>query len=119
MDDHAGRTFRDAWITGVKKHYPGEPKPGYITPWEETPDWERSSAAAVYQQVRSLIDTSSGAASKLTRQQKGQFVALCWITQIYRHFPEPKPSYVADWNDLPSWQQETNSDIFKRIELDA
>ncbi len=42
--DH-GRIFH-AWIEGIK-HYPGEPKPGYITPWGETPEWERESAAAV------------------------------------------------------------------------
>jgi hypothetical protein len=23
-----GRIFREAWIAGVKKHYPGEPKSG-------------------------------------------------------------------------------------------
>ena len=28
-----GRVFREAWIAGVKKHYPGEPKPGYIAAW--------------------------------------------------------------------------------------
>ncbi|MBT2388003.1 hypothetical protein J7E87_00850 [Streptomyces sp. ISL-1] len=27
-----------------------------------------------------------------------------------------KPGYVADWADLPAWQQETDSDIFERIE---
>jgi hypothetical protein len=41
---------------------------------------------------------------------------LCWIGQIYRHFPDPKPSYVADWDDLPAWQQETDADIFEHIE---
>jgi hypothetical protein len=119
MDSHEGQVFREAWIAGVKSHYPGEPKPGYVSPWEETPEWEQSSAAAVYQHVRELIDVSLGGASKLTRAQKGQFVALCWITQIYRHFPDPKPSYVADWNDLPAWQRETDADIFERIELDS
>jgi hypothetical protein len=48
-----GRVFREAWIAGVKKHFPGEPKPGYIAPWEETPDRERESATAVYDQVPS------------------------------------------------------------------
>jgi hypothetical protein len=45
-----------------------------------------------------------------------RFVALCWIAQIYKHFQEPKASYVADWDDLPSWQQETDAGIFERIE---
>ncbi|HVK24292.1 MAG TPA: hypothetical protein VM677_23300 [Actinokineospora sp.] len=116
MQDEHGRIFREAWIAGVAQHYPGEPKPGYITPWEDTPDWERAAASAVYGQVRAFVDNTDGATSKLTREQKGRFVALCWIGQIYKHFPDPKPSYVADWNDLPDWQRETDSDIFERIE---
>jgi hypothetical protein len=34
-----GRVFREAWIAGVTKYFPGEPKPGYVTPWEDTPEW--------------------------------------------------------------------------------
>ena len=45
LDNENGRIFREAWIAGVTKHYPGEPKPGYITPWDDTPDWERQAAA--------------------------------------------------------------------------
>ena len=111
-----GRIFREAWIAGVIKHYPGEPKPGYIAPWEETPEWERESAAAVYAQVESFVRVSDGNTQKLTREQKGRFVALCWIAQIYRHIADPKPGYVADWDVLPQWQQETDADIFEQIE---
>ena len=113
-----GKTFREAWISGVKKHYPGEPKPAYISSWADMPAWEQQSAAAVYDQVRHVIHTSDGAASKLTRTQKGRFVALCWIAQIFKHIPDPKPSYVADWDELPQWQRETDADIFRRIESD-
>jgi hypothetical protein len=28
-------------------------------------------------------------------------------------------AYVADWDDLPPWQQETDADIFERIEQDT
>jgi hypothetical protein len=114
-----GRIFREAWIAGVTKYYPGEPKPGYVAPWDHTPEWERQAAAAVFTQVRSLIDISDGHAAKLTRDQKGRFVALCWIAQIYKHIPDPKPSYVADWDELPEWQQQTDADIFEHIERDA
>lgn len=117
IDD--GRVFREAWIAGVLKHYPGNPKPGYITPWEDTPDWEQASAAAVYQQVHGFVRATGGGTAKLTREQKGRFVALCWIGQIFKHFAEPKPSYVADWDAMPEWQRETDSDIFERIESDA
>lgn len=112
----SGRTFREAWIDGVKNHFPGEPKPGYITPWEETPDWERSCAAAVEEQVRGFIAVTDSQTAKLTREQRGRFVAICWIGQIFKHIPDPKPSYVADWDELPEWQRETDADIFDRIE---
>lgn len=35
---------------------------------------------------------------------------------MFKHFEDPKPGYVADWSDLPDWQQETDSDIFEAIE---
>ncbi|QQQ74781.1 hypothetical protein IOD16_27090 [Saccharothrix sp. 6-C] len=113
-----GRIFREAWIAGVRKHYPGEPKPGYVAAWEDTPDWERASAAAVYSQVLAFLTITAGQAAKLTRTQKGQFIAACWTGQIHRHFSDPKPSYVANWDELPAWQQETDADIFERIEQD-
>ncbi|WP_406449559.1 hypothetical protein OG782_10355 [Streptomyces sp. NBC_00876] len=112
-----GRTFREAWIAGVTKHYPGEPKPSYITPWDEMPEWERAAATAVYGQVRRFFKISEGHAARLTREQKGRFVAICWTAQMFKHFKDPKPGYVADWADMPTWQQETDSDIFERIEL--
>ena len=115
LQEH-GRAFRGAWIAGVTKYYPGEPKPGYIAPWEDTPDWERMSATAVYDQVLAFITATAGATVKLTREQKSRFVALCWVGQIYKHIPDPKPAYVADWNDLPDWQKETDADIFEHIE---
>ncbi|AYG80943.1 hypothetical protein DWB77_03081 [Streptomyces hundungensis] len=116
MQHENGRIFREAWISGVKKHYPGEPKPGYITPWEETPEWEREAAAAVSAQVSNFVGVSHRNTSKLSREQKGRFVALCWIAQIHKHFEDPKPSYVADWPELPEWQQQTDADIFEAIE---
>ena len=111
-----GRIFREAWIAGVRKYYPGEPKPGYVTPWDDTPDWERQAAAAVHSQVSAFAEISGGNTVHLTREQKGRFVATCWIAQIYKHIEHPKPAYVADWADLPDWQQQTDADIFERIE---
>lgn len=119
MSVDMGRVFREAWIAGVKKHYPGEPKPGYITPWDDTPEWERASAAAVYQQIYDFVQGTGGKTALLTREQKGRFVALCWIGQIFKHFEDPKPSYVADWDAMPAWQRETDSDIFERIESEV
>lgn len=98
------------------RHYPGEPKLSYAVPWDDTPEWERASAAAVYDHVCAFIEVTDGNTAKLTRVQKGRFVALCWIGQIFKHFPDPKPAYVADWDDLPLWQQETDGDIFEHRE---
>ncbi|GAA2616118.1 hypothetical protein SMC26_09585 [Actinomadura fulvescens] len=114
--DLGGQAFREAWIAGVREHFPGEPKPGYVSPWDDMPDWERQAAGAVHRQVSDFISVSGGATARLTREQKGRFVALCWIAQIYKHIPEPKPSYVADWDALPQWQRETDADIFEAIE---
>jgi hypothetical protein len=116
LSDTQGRLFREAWIAGVTKHYPGEPKAGYVAPWEDTPEWERQAATAVYGQVKDFVTVSGGSVAKLSRTQKGRFVSLCWIAQIYKHFDDPKASYVADWDELPEWQRETNADIFQRIE---
>ncbi|KAB8168737.1 hypothetical protein FH609_007580 [Streptomyces sp. 3MP-14] len=116
MTEEAGRAFRAAWIAGVRKHFPGEPKPGYVAPWEDTPQWEREAAAAVCQQIRQFAEVSAGSTVKLTREQKGRFVAICWVAQIHKHFEAPKPSYVADWESLPEWQRQTDMDIFEAIE---
>jgi len=112
----AGRFFRQTWIGGVKKHFPGTPKPGYVAPWEEMAAWEQQAAMAVYEQVQQFVLATAGQAIRLGREQKGRFVALCWIGQIYKHFDQPKESYVSDWERLPSWQQETDADIFEAIE---
>ena len=53
---------------------------------------------------------------KLSRENKGRYIALCWTAQIFKHIADPKPAYVADWEDLPQWQRETDADIFERIE---
>jgi hypothetical protein len=115
-DDHAGKVFREAWITGVTTHYPGTPKDSYITPWEDTPDWERASAAAVYGQVVDFIERTQNAAARLSPELKGQFVAICWIGQILARVPDPKPGYIAPWDQLPEWQKKTDIGIFEAIE---
>lgn len=88
----------------------------YVTPWDGTPQWEREAAGAVYEQVRQFVEVSGGRASRLSREQRGRFVAICWTAQMFKHFDDPKPGYVADWADLPVWQQETDADIFDAIE---
>jgi len=112
----AGRLFRQAWVDGVKRHYPGTPKDGYVAPWDEMPDWERASAEAVAEQVTHFVKVSGGRTDRLSRDQRSQFVATCWIAQIHRHIADPKPSYVTPWEQLPSWQRETDADIFESLE---
>ena len=111
-----GRIFRDAWIAGVIAHHPGEIKPSYVASWDELPEWERTAAAAVYGQVAGFVAAAVGATSKLSREQKGRFVALCWLGQVLAHRKDLAPDQVADWDDLPEWRQETDADIFEAIE---
>ncbi|HEX3811212.1 MAG TPA: hypothetical protein VHX59_00085 [Mycobacteriales bacterium] len=117
MSVERGQIFRQAWIDGVKRHFPGEPKAGYIAPWAETPEWERQSAAAVFELVKALLDATDGKAAKLSRIQKGQFVSAAFAAQIFRHIEDPKPAYTAGWDDLPEWQRATDADIFEAVEL--
>jgi hypothetical protein len=111
-----GRLFRTAWVEAVRRYYPGTPKDGYVAPWEEMPDWERKSAQAVAEQIAHFVAVSDGRTARLSPAQRGQFVATCWIAQIHRHFQEPKPSYVASWEELSEWQRETDTHIFDVIE---
>ncbi|AHH16465.1 hypothetical protein NONO_c16640 [Nocardia nova SH22a] len=118
-NQHGGKVFRAAWITGVTAHYPGTPKDSYIAPWENTPDWERESAVAVYDQVADFLEATGGAAARLSPELKGQFVAICWVGQILARIEDPKPGYIAPWNQLPEWQQLTDIGIFEAIERDV
>ncbi len=118
-DDHGGKVFREAWITGVTAHYPGTPKDSYIAPWGSTPEWERASAAAVYRQVADFLGATEGAAADLSPELKGQFVAICWIGQILARIQDRKPGYIAPWDQLPDWQQLTDIGIFEAIEHDV
>ncbi|MEU7592502.1 hypothetical protein AB0B79_05620 [Streptomyces sp. NPDC039022] len=110
------RLFRESWTAGVRRHFPGEPKAGYVTPWDATPQWERAAAGAVHAQVRQSVELSGGRTWRLSREQKRRFVTACWTARMFRHFEGPEPGYVADWADLPTWQQETGADIFEANE---
>lgn len=114
--EEKGRIFRTAWINGVIAHFPGTPKSGYISPWEEMPDWEKLSAIAVYEKTQAFILAGMGEESAYpTPEQGGRYIAEVWNVQVYRHIENPKPGYVADWNDLPEWQRKTDMDIFSTI----
>ncbi|PZS38034.1 MAG: hypothetical protein DLM62_15925 [Pseudonocardiales bacterium] len=39
--------------------------------------------------------------------------------QTLANIDQRQPAYATDWNDLPPWQQETDADIFERIEQDT
>lgn len=43
----------------------------------------------MFAQVANLLTVSDGAAARLARSQKGQFVAACWTAQIYLRIPIP------------------------------
>lgn len=118
LEEQQGRRFRAAWISGVQAHYPGEPKPSYTVPWEEMPEWEQLAASTVYGKVRALILVGSrqGAPTSLHPEQGGRYISEAWNVQVYRHIEKPKPGYVANWEDLPEWQRQTDMEIFTAIE---
>lgn len=116
--EEGGRFFREAWIAGVKKHFPGTPKPGYIAPWESTPDWEKEIVTEIFAQMQALIQAGAqdGQETRLNREQGGRVIRIAWIGQVYKHIPDPKPSYVCNWEEMTSWEQEVDMDIFETIQ---
>lgn len=82
LPEEHGRIFRNAWIAGIKAHYPGEPRPGYIAPWEgrfvslcwiaqiykyfpepkpsyvadwsEEPEWQQETNADIFEAIEAL-----------------------------------------------------------------
>jgi hypothetical protein len=35
---------------------------------------------------------------------------------VYKHFPEPKESYVQAWERMPEWGRRTDTDMYAAIE---
>jgi hypothetical protein len=116
-----GRLVRTAWISGVKRHFPGEPKPGYVAPWEEMPDWERAIVVAIYEQVSAIVlaGAKDGQRTRLAPEQGGRLVRIVWVQQVYKHFPDPKEAYVQPWEQMPEWERRTDTDMFAAIEAAA
>jgi hypothetical protein len=117
-NEQGGRLFRAAWIQGVLHYFPGTPKSGYTVQWEDMPEWERQAAMAVYDKTRAFIlaGLRQEPPVQLASEQGGRFIGEAWNVQVYRHIATPKPSYVADWEDLPEWQRKTDIAIFEAIQ---
>ncbi|MFI9393723.1 hypothetical protein [Streptomyces bauhiniae] len=113
------RLFREAWIAGVRRHFPGEPEPGFVTPWEDVPEWQREVSGIVASRIQGLMELSEGNAARLSREQKGRFVAICWATEVSDQLDEPDPAEIAEWPDLPLWHRETVADVFEALEKTA
>jgi hypothetical protein len=116
-----GRLVRTAWISGAKRYFPGEPKPGYVAPWEEMPDWERAIVVAIYEQVSAiaLAGAKDGQRVRLAPEQGGRLVRIVWVQQVNKHFPVPKETYVQPWEQMPEWERRTDTDMFAAIEAAA
>ncbi len=112
----AGRLFRTAWVEGVGRHHPGTPRAGTLADWEELAEWERESSSTVAEQVAQLVLQANGRTSRLTRAQRGQYVAICWIAQVHRHLSEPQVSAITPWEEMAEWQRLTVAHVFDVIE---
>lgn len=73
--------------------------------------------AAVHQRMKAFVRATEGAVTKITCSQDGHFVALCRIGQIYKHFPNPKPSsYVAQANRTGTSRQRSQAGCAMKID---
>jgi len=112
----AGRLLRTAWIEGVGRHHTGTPRARALDGWEDLASWERDSSCTVAEQIAQLVVAANGRTSRLTRAQRGQFVATCWIAQVHRHLSEPHVSSITPWEEMPDWQRQTVAHVFDVIE---
>ena len=115
-----GRFFRDAWMRGIEKYYPGNPPSASISDWEALDQWEQNSAVAVYDVVQHFVLATGfvavGASSlPLSQEQKGRFVHTCWLASIFNHVAQPGEEDTVAWEDLPAWQQQVYAYIFDDI----
>jgi hypothetical protein len=69
------------------------------------PDWEKEIVTEIYAQIQALIQAGvqGGQITHLNREQGGRVIRIAWIGQVYKHIPESKPSYVCNWEEMPSW----------------
>ncbi|MCX0243535.1 hypothetical protein [Streptomyces drozdowiczii] len=49
-----GRLFRESWIAGVRRHFPGEPKAGYVADWDALPEWQQASDADIFEAIEAV-----------------------------------------------------------------
>jgi hypothetical protein len=63
------------------------------------PEWERQSAQAVAALVVRFVEESGNGTAKLTREQRGQFVATAWLAQMYKHFSAQGQGRLAPGTD--------------------
>jgi hypothetical protein len=57
-----------------------------------------------------------GQVTRLNREQGSRVIRIAWIGQVYKYIPEPKSSYVCNWEEMSSWEQEVDMDIFETIQ---
>jgi hypothetical protein len=103
----------DHWAT-----FDGTPKPSYIAPWESIPDWEKEIVTEIYAQMQALVQAGAQdkQVTRLNREQGGRVIRIAWIGQVYKHVSDPKPSYVCNWEEMLSWEQEVDMDIFEKMQ---
>ncbi|MGQ4486659.1 hypothetical protein LRE75_29750 [Streptomyces sp. 372A] len=48
------RLFRESWIAGVRRHFPGEPKAGYVADRDASPAWQRETDADIFDAIEAV-----------------------------------------------------------------
>ncbi len=82
------------------------------------PDWEKEIVTEIYAQMQALVQAGAQGekATRLNREQGGRVIRIAWIGQVYKHIPDPKSSYICNWEEMLAWEQEVDRDIFEKLQ---
>ena len=64
--------------------------------------------------ILAALEGSDGEAPPLSREELGRLVREVWVACAREH-PDPKPSWLAGWDELDEWDKETDRRIGKTV----
>ena len=112
--EQGGRLVRQAWIDGVHKHYDGKVKDSWVSSYDDMRDWERDIIQGVFEDVSAFVQANNR--NTLSREQGGMIVRQAWIVHCFKVLGHNvKPPYVEPWDEMSSWEQEVDCDMYEAI----
>ncbi len=85
-----------------KKHLP-QGGQGTLRPLDKD-TVSKEIVTEIYAQMQVLVQAGAqgGQVTRLNREQGGRVIRIAWIGQVYKHIPDPKSSYVCNWEEMSS-----------------